>query len=892
MGKVDLEKILTESRIPVNIKDILMEHKIQERIYSLSDSYSSLDFRLGEWVTTLQINYCKEFSSDFFKSVKDITPYLNVWDIAERNLSFLKRCVPEMRGKFIRNLKRIEEKDFLTEEPDRGRLKSFIHLNYLIGFISNYHDKFEMNTELLDDEQFDILCYDIVTRQFYSNYTFQNPEIAYEFHACLFFMPPMRKFMEEHHIQEKTKRISSLFYSIDKTFWKIVDNAQKNYLRTLEDCTWKVERFRMDGANADDLAIDSLLEKRKRYLKERHDLFTCFEIAEQNALFVAGCSFKENLIRILNKKGLFFRELDFKSLESRESCSYEIINSVLYFVSQKCSIFEHMSKKERRLFFNSYLNEENDFDLFYYHPAGLEAFCSPDLDEHIEIFTYFSYDLDLVRGILRCNRGKDLIYPALKIFVEKSTHLEGYDQDKTRKMVKYLVENYTTFGMESSLVGDIFLDYYALFNESNFAEGTKIANNVLAGIEHNNEDYSKYYEEFTKLKNKIDLTPFGYSTFGALKILLKIYAHKRSAGLEDVLELIATVNNIPLERYNISLDDCFDFFLKTYMQKGSVYFRNVLNLATSEKCSSLREIVRCVEITDEVDSQPDIKVVDFIISSNMRYVYQVNDNDEYRVMKILKLPSEIKDSNLREKLECVIGVAEREWDALKRLSHDNIIRVWSHGNIGERAYIIEELVDGSSLKDYMSHTTFGNDREKENNFLKIFKSVKEGLAYLHKKGYIHRDIKPGNILVSPNLEIIKIDDLQTIIKADEAGLHRSDLYTRCMHGESYIAPELLNGDMASFSSDVYSLGLCMYEFLSGSLVPLQLKTTRVDRESYEKTLEKAINEVPSHYREALLNCLYYDPAQRFKSAAEIPHSLQIEAPSDYIIEHTTSFRNL
>ena len=262
-------------------------------------------------------------------------------------------------------------------------------------------------------------------------------------------------------------------------------------------------------------------------------------------------------------------------------------------------------------------------------------------------------------------------------------------------------------------------------------------------------------------------------------------------------------------------------------------------------------------------------------TGKMRHIFLADykkgkKEEEQRIIKVLKLPEEIEDSKLKEKLENVRAVADREWNALEKLVHQNIVRVWDSNFDGLTKMIIEEYLEGGSLKQYIDDNCKLlplSNRIKP--FETIFSGIISGLNHLHSKGYIHRDIKPGNILLSKDLKQIKIDDLQTAVLAEEKGTHKCNLYTRCLHGENYIAPELLNDNLASFASDIYSLGLSMYEFLVGTLDPLKLEESRKDQKKYSKNLRKTLENLPRKYQAMISKCLEYQPEKRYQNAQEL-----------------------
>ncbi len=201
---------------------------------------------------------------------------------------------------------------------------------------------------------------------------------------------------------------------------------------------------------------------------------------------------------------------------------------------------------------------------------------------------------------------------------------------------------------------------------------------------------------------------------------------------------------------------------------------------------------------------------------------------------------------------------DREATVLANLNHPNIVSVFDRGCEGETYFIVMEYVEGQTLKDRLQQ----EGKLAPDQVLKISEQVLAGLAYAHRHGVVHRDIKPGNIMVNRE-EKVKIADfgLAHLAKA-QGGLEVTrDHHT--MGTLKYMAPEqLTSAKNIDERSDIYSFGVCLYEFLTGKL-PLGMfkMPTEVD------------SALDVRWDEIIQNSLREDPKNRFASADDMARAL-------------------
>lgn len=209
---------------------------------------------------------------------------------------------------------------------------------------------------------------------------------------------------------------------------------------------------------------------------------------------------------------------------------------------------------------------------------------------------------------------------------------------------------------------------------------------------------------------------------------------------------------------------------------------------------------------------------------------------------------------------------KREAQAAGNLAHPNIVAIYEYGEDDENAFIAMECVVGRSLRDHL----VAGYRPELKVFPEILVQILEGLEFSHSRGVIHRDIKPGNILIS-EMGVAKISDF---------GIARLEASHLTLLGEVlgtpyYMAPEQFDGHPADERSDVYSAAVIVYEVLAGRRpfegqgAALMKKVLEIDPplpSALEPRLSKEIDRV-------LLKALAKRPEQRFRSARQFLEAL-------------------
>ena len=222
--------------------------------------------------------------------------------------------------------------------------------------------------------------------------------------------------------------------------------------------------------------------------------------------------------------------------------------------------------------------------------------------------------------------------------------------------------------------------------------------------------------------------------------------------------------------------------------------------------------------------------------------------------------------------EAFVARFRREALAAAKLQHPNIVQVFDSGEDKEsgRHYIVMEYVEGDSCADLLrQHQMF--DAE---DTVRIIRDACQGLDYAHRAGVVHRDVKPGNLLVSNETGTTKLADFGIAKAAEQT---RITQVGSVLGTAAYLSPEQAAGEEAGPASDIYSLGVCAYQFLAGrlpheygSLTELALK----QQQDQVGPITEARPDVPSELDRAVRACLERDPRHRYASALEMAAALE------------------
>ena len=256
------------------------------------------------------------------------------------------------------------------------------------------------------------------------------------------------------------------------------------------------------------------------------------------------------------------------------------------------------------------------------------------------------------------------------------------------------------------------------------------------------------------------------------------------------------------------------------------------------------------------------EIVEVIGAGGMAVVYKAIDQRLNRFVAVKILRDELaRDEEFRARFQI-------EAQAVAMLSHPNIVSVYDVSHTAGVEYIVMELIEGVTLMQYMQKKGALSWKEAAHFSTQIAKA----LEHAHSKGIVHRDIKPQNIMILRD-GTIKVADFG-IAALESAQEQRSDQTVGSVH---YIAPEQARGETPDTRSDIYSLGVVMYEMLTGQMP--------YDGETAEQIALKHIAgvalpprqlnaEIPEELERITLKAMNADIRERYQSASELLTDLE------------------
>ncbi len=241
----------------------------------------------------------------------------------------------------------------------------------------------------------------------------------------------------------------------------------------------------------------------------------------------------------------------------------------------------------------------------------------------------------------------------------------------------------------------------------------------------------------------------------------------------------------------------------------------------------------------------------------MANVYKAHDIVEKRDVAIKVLKEEFLGN------EEFVRRFRNESKAVASLSHPNIVRIYDV-NFGDRIqYIVMEYIDGITLKEFMDKAHILNWKDAVHFTVQILRA----LQHAHDKGIVHRDIKPQNMMLLQDGTIKVMDFGIARFARDETVMH-----DKAIGSVHYISPEQASGGVTDAKSDIYSVGIMMYEMLTGKLpfdgdTPEQVAVKQI--QSFAESPLKLNPNLPQGLVEILVRAMQKNPGKRYQSAAEM-----------------------
>jgi serine/threonine protein kinase len=253
-------------------------------------------------------------------------------------------------------------------------------------------------------------------------------------------------------------------------------------------------------------------------------------------------------------------------------------------------------------------------------------------------------------------------------------------------------------------------------------------------------------------------------------------------------------------------------------------------------------------------------------AGGMSTVFKANDTVLERPVAVKLLAEHLADD------EAFVARFRREALSAARLQHPNIVQVFDSGKDPEsgRHYIVMEYVDGPSCADLLRER-----RELDiGQTVRAIRDACHGLDYAHRAGVIHRDVKPGNLLQAQETWITKLADFGIAKAAEQT---RITQVGSILGTAAYLSPEQARGDEAGPASDIYSLGVCTYQFLTGRLPHEYASLTELALKQQQDAVAPVREyrpEVPPALDQAVRLALEPDPGHRYASALEMAEALE------------------
>jgi len=251
------------------------------------------------------------------------------------------------------------------------------------------------------------------------------------------------------------------------------------------------------------------------------------------------------------------------------------------------------------------------------------------------------------------------------------------------------------------------------------------------------------------------------------------------------------------------------------------------------------------------------RIIALLGKGGMGEVYRADDLNLRQEVALKFLPEEATSEDWLERFRNEVRIA-------RQISHPNVCRVYDIGEADRQIYLSMEYIDGEDLASLLRRI----GRLPSDKVVEIARKVCAGLAAAHNKGVLHRDLKPANIMLDGQGEALITDFGLAGLAAEITDIHSGT--------PAYMAPEQLSGREVTAKSDIYSLGLVLYELFTGKRA-FDGRTlediTRVRRDGNISRPSSLVKDIDPAVERAIFRCLEDDPNARPSSALEVSASL-------------------
>ena len=255
------------------------------------------------------------------------------------------------------------------------------------------------------------------------------------------------------------------------------------------------------------------------------------------------------------------------------------------------------------------------------------------------------------------------------------------------------------------------------------------------------------------------------------------------------------------------------------------------------------------------------EVLESLGEGGMGLVYRVRDRETAEILALKLLRPEIaRDPSMMERFKDEIRLA-------RRITHKNICRIYDFNRVDDLAYITMELVDGESLRAYLKRA----GKLSPERVIDLARQIAAGLGEAHAQGVVHRDLKPENVILARD-GLVKLMDFG-IARALGGNATTAQIV---IGTPGYMAPEQSQGKAVDQRTDLYALGLILYECLTGrrafaGATPVEVALKQIKERPVPP--RQLLSATPPHLEAIVMRCLEKEPSRRFASAAELQRTL-------------------
>jgi serine/threonine-protein kinase len=273
------------------------------------------------------------------------------------------------------------------------------------------------------------------------------------------------------------------------------------------------------------------------------------------------------------------------------------------------------------------------------------------------------------------------------------------------------------------------------------------------------------------------------------------------------------------------------------------------------------------------------EIREHIATGGMASVFKTWDRRVERIVAI-KILRSLDKNDLR-----AVERFRREARAAAALAHPNAVTIYDFVEEAGQYFLVMEYINGPTLKQLIAQRRQLQSRET----IDITAQVCAVLQVAHARGFIHRDIKPQNIMLAGSGRggggmasgivdggpLVKLTDFGIVRVAEDAGLTNSGIV---LGTADYLSPEQARGETLTASSDLYSLGVVMFEMLTGRppfVGPTAVSIAMQHASTNPPPLRSFNATVPPNVEQLVIRCLAKEPEDRFSSAAEMQQALRV-----------------